>query len=101
MKVSSPALARVPWELLLKGKGGQEGWMLLKMGILKAQEQAVPKCCKASCRGRRAVWMNQELLLRLQKKRFCVLWKKGQATWGDYKEVAKVCREEITGDTWR
>ena len=40
--------------------------------------------------------MNQELLLNLwKKKRVCVLWKKGQATWGDYKEVAKVCREEV------
>ena len=40
--------------------------------------------------------MNWELLLRLQKKkRVYVLWKKGQATWGDYKEVAKVCREEV------
>ena len=37
-----------------------------------------------------------ELLLRLwKKKRVYVLWKKGQATWGDYKEVAKVCREEV------
>ena len=40
--------------------------------------------------------MNQELVLRLwQKKRVYVLWKKGQTTWGDYKEVAKVCREEV------
>ena len=34
--------------------------------------------------------------MKLQKKkRVYVLWKKGQATWGDYKEVAKVCREEV------
>ena len=40
--------------------------------------------------------MNHELLLTLQKKkRVYVLWKKGQATWGDYKEVPKVCREEV------
>lgn len=40
--------------------------------------------------------MNQELLLRLRKKkRVYILWKKGQATWGDYKEVAKICREEF------
>ena len=89
-------VAQVPWESLLKGRGVQEAWMLLKMEILKAQEQAVPKCCKASCRGRRPVWVNWELLLRLQKKkRVYVLWKKGQVTWGDYKEVAKVCREEV------
>ena len=36
-------VARVPWELLLKGKAVQEAWMLLKMEILKAQEQAVPE----------------------------------------------------------
>ena len=30
-----------------------------------------------------------------KKKRVYVLWKKGQATQGDYKEVAKVCREEV------
>ena len=42
------------------------------------------------------MWMNRELLLRLRKKkRVYVLWRKGQATWGDYKEVAKVCREEV------
>ena len=42
------------------------------------------------------MWMNHELLLKLwKKKRVYVLWKKVQATWGDYKEVAKVCREEV------
>ena len=89
-------VARIPWESLLKGKGIEETWTLLKTEILKAQEQAVPECCKASRRGRRPVWMSQELLLRLrEKKRVYVLWKKGQATWGDYKGVAKVCREEV------
>ena len=40
--------------------------------------------------------MNQELLLTLwQKKRVYVLLKKGQATWGDFKEAAKVCRVEV------
>ena len=42
------------------------------------------------------MWMSWELLLRLRKKkRVYVLWKKRQATRGDYKEVAKVCREEF------
>ena len=82
--------------MLLKGKRVQEAWMVLKMEILKAQEQAVPEYHQASHRGRRPVWMNKELLLRLRKKkRIYVLWKKGQATWGDYKEIAKVCREEV------
>ena len=62
-------VAGVPWESLLKGKGVQEAWTLLKMEILKAQEQAVPECPKASRRGRKPVWMNCELLLRLWKKK--------------------------------
>ena len=33
-------VARVPWESLLKGKGVQEAWTLLKVEILKAQKQA-------------------------------------------------------------
>ena len=40
--------------------------------------------------------MSWELFLRLcKKKRVYVLWKMGQATWGDYKEVAKVCRAGV------
>ena len=75
----------VAWVLgdsLLKGKGVQEAWMLLKMEILNAKEQAVPECRKASRQGRRPMWMNQKILLRLcKKKRVYVLW----TTWGDYK----------------
>jgi len=41
-------VAGVPWKSLLKGKGVQEAWMLLKMEILKAQEQAVSECRKAT-----------------------------------------------------
>ncbi|XP_048785457.1 uncharacterized protein LOC125685961 [Lagopus muta] len=90
-------VARVPWESLLKGKGVQEAWTLLKMEILKAQKQAVPEYCKASHRGRRPVWMSRELLSRLRKKkRVHVLWKKGQATRGDYKEVAKELTKKLS-----
>ena len=48
-------VAGVPLKSLHKGKGVQEAWTLLKMEILKAQEQAVPECCKVSRRGRRWV----------------------------------------------
>ena len=39
------------------------------METLKAQEQAAPECCKASRRGRRPVWMKQELLLILWEEK--------------------------------
>jgi len=66
------------------------------MEILKAQEQAVPQCHKASRGGRTRVWMNCELLSRRwKKKRVYVLWERGQTTWGGYRAFAKVFREEI------
>jgi len=43
---------RVLWERVLKGKGVQEGWMFFKEEVLKAQEQAVPMCCKMKRWGR-------------------------------------------------
>jgi len=45
--------------------------------------------------GRRLAWMKREAVLRLQEKKFNLLWKKGWATWGDYKEVARMCRGKI------
>lgn len=35
---------RIPWEALLKGRGVQERWALLKDELLTAQEYAVPMC---------------------------------------------------------
>ncbi|KAK4832459.1 hypothetical protein QYF61_023506 [Mycteria americana] len=87
---------RVPWEAVLKGKGVQEGWTFFKEEVLKAQEQAVPRCRKMSQWGRRPAWLNRELWLELRKKRRVYdLWKKGQASQEDYKGVARLCREKI------
>lgn len=62
-------VGRAPWDSVLRGKGVQEGWLLLKKEVLKAQEQAISLCCKMSWRGRRLVWMNKELFLKLQEKK--------------------------------
>jgi len=43
---------RLPWERVLKGKGVPAGWTFFKKEVLKAQEQAVPMCCKTNRRGR-------------------------------------------------
>ena len=52
---------RVPWEAVLKGKGVQEGWTFFKKEILKAQEQAIPRCQKTSWLGIRPAQLNREL----------------------------------------
>ena len=56
----------VPWGSVLESKGVQDGWLLFKKEVLKAQEQAVPLSHKMSQCGRRPAWMNRELFLRLQ-----------------------------------
>ncbi|KAK4823319.1 hypothetical protein QYF61_000921 [Mycteria americana] len=73
------------------GKGVQEGWTFFKEEVLKAQEQAVPRCRKMSRQGRRLAWLTRELWLELRKKRRVYdLWKKGRATQEDYKGVARL-----------
>ncbi|GAB0206524.1 hypothetical protein GRJ2_003118000 [Grus japonensis] len=87
---------RVPWEAVLKGKGVQEGWTFFRKEILKAQEQAVPTCRMTSQQGRRLAWLKRELWLELRKKRRIYgLWKKGQATQEDQKDVMRLCRGKI------
>ena len=89
-------LERIPWEMILKGIGVQEGWALFKKEVLMAQEQAVPRCYKRSRRQRRPPWLNRELLLQLREKRKVYsLWKKGLATHNDYKDAVRLCRAEI------
>ncbi|KAK4824994.1 hypothetical protein QYF61_022520 [Mycteria americana] len=49
-----------------------------------------------SQQGRRLAWLNRELWLELRKKRRVYdLWKKGQATQEDYRDVMRLCREKI------
>ena len=85
---------RVPWERVLKGKGVQAGWTFFKEEVLKAQEQAVPMCCKVNQQGRRPACLNRELLLGLRKKG-------GSTTYGrkgrrlKYRGLVRLCREEI------
>ena len=89
-------LDRIPWEMVLKGIGVQEGWELFKKEVLMAQEQAVPRCSKRSRRQRRQPWLNRELWLQLKdKRRVYSLWRKGLDTHSDYKEAVRLCRAEI------
>ena len=40
----------VPWNSILECKGVQDGWLLFKKEVLKAQEQVVSLTCKMSRR---------------------------------------------------
>lgn len=67
---------RVPLEAALKTRGIQNGRMLSERN-LKVSGTAVPMCLKTSQGGRRAAWMNRELLPELrEERRVYDLWKK-------------------------
>jgi len=48
LELSKMLIGRLPWDAVLKGKGVQEGWSLLKKEVLKAKKQAIPMCCRTS-----------------------------------------------------
>ncbi|GAB0199701.1 hypothetical protein GRJ2_002435500 [Grus japonensis] len=62
-------LGRVPWDKALEGRGTQESWLVFKDHLLQAQEQCIPAKRKSGRNARRPVWMNQELLDKLKRKR--------------------------------
>ncbi|GAB0177896.1 hypothetical protein GRJ2_000254900 [Grus japonensis] len=88
-------VSQVPWETALEGIGVHQRWSLFKCRLLRAQEQAIPKCRKSS-RLDRPAWLNRDLLLELrQKKKVYACWKQGQATREDYRDAAHLCGEKI------
>jgi len=48
-------VGRILRDSVLKGKGVQEDWLLLRKKVLEALEQAVPMCGNMSLQGRRPV----------------------------------------------
>lgn len=87
---------RVPWESVLKGEGVLEGWMCFKKALLNIQKQALPTCRETCCQRKRLSWLNRELQLELREEnRKCWLWKEGQVTCEDYKDVTTSCSEKI------
>uniref|UniRef100_A0A8B9PGQ4 Reverse transcriptase domain-containing protein n=1 Tax=Apteryx owenii TaxID=8824 RepID=A0A8B9PGQ4_APTOW len=87
-------LRGIPWVRALEGRGVQESWLIFKHHLLQAQERCIPMSRKSSKGGRRPAWMSKELLAKLnQKKEVYRKWKGGQATWEEYRNAVRVCRD--------
>ncbi|GAB0208568.1 mitochondrial enolase superfamily member 1 [Grus japonensis] len=87
-------LGRIPWVKALEGKGVQENWSVFKHHFLQAQDRCIPKSKKSSKGGRRPAWMSKELLEKLKgKKEVYRMWQKGLATWEEYRNADRVCRD--------
>jgi len=87
-------LRGIPWVRTLEGRGVQESWSLLKHHFLHAQDQCIPLSKKSSKGNRRPTWMSNELLVELRwERKVYGMWKEGQATWEEYRNVVKACRD--------
>jgi len=87
-------LAEIPWARALEGRGIQECWSLFKRHFLHAQEWCIPLRKKSSKGSGRPAWLNKELLAELrQKRKVHGMWKEGQATWEEYRNVVRACRD--------
>jgi len=87
-------LGGIPWARALEGRGVQECLSLFKHHFLHTQDWCIPLRKESRKRGRRPAWMNKELLAELrQKRKVHGMWKEGQATWEEYRNVFRACRD--------
>jgi len=87
-------LGGIPWARAFEGRGVQECWSLFKRHFLHAQERCIPLRKKSSKGGKRPAWMNKELLAEIRwKRKVHGMWKEGQNTWEEYRNVVRACRD--------
>jgi len=85
---------RIPRVRALEGRAVQEFWSLFNHHFLHAQDLCIPLSKNSSKGGRRPAWMSKELLAELRRKiKVHGLWKDGQATWEEYRNFVKACRD--------
>jgi len=87
-------LGGIPWVRALEGRGVQESSSLFKHHFLHAQDWCIAMNKKSSKGGRRPAWMSKKLLAKLKwKRKVHGMWKEGQATWEEYRNIVRACRE--------
>ncbi|KAK4816829.1 hypothetical protein QYF61_023893 [Mycteria americana] len=68
---------------------------ILQEGNLKGTEAGRTHLLKDKLAGKKTGLAEERVLVGIQEKRVYDVWKKGQATWEDYKDVVGLCREKI------
>jgi len=87
-------LGGITWARALEGRGVQGCWFLFKRHFLHAQERCIPLSKKSRKGDRRPAWLNKELLAEFRwKRKVHGMWKDGQATWEEYRNVVRACRD--------
>ncbi|KAK4810454.1 LOW QUALITY PROTEIN: hypothetical protein QYF61_004234 [Mycteria americana] len=85
-----------PLGTALRDKGANECWEIFKDIFLRAQEISIPMCKKSGRGGQRPAWLSQDLLAKLKhKNKMHRQLRQGYTSWGDYRDMARECREGI------
>jgi len=87
-------LGGISWARALEGRGVQDCWSLFKCHFLHAQERCIPLRKKWSKGSRRPARLNKELLAEIRwKRKVHGMWKEGQVTWEEYRNVVRACSD--------
>ncbi|KFQ36645.1 hypothetical protein N331_10919, partial [Merops nubicus] len=88
--------SKTPWETVLRDKRVEQSWQIFKDTYHKAQELTIPSCRKSGSEGRRPAWLSRDLLVRIKDKmRLHKQRMLGQVSWGEYRDTAWLCRDEV------
>jgi len=89
-------VTRTPWETVLRDRGAEQSWQIFKDAFHRVQELSVPRCKKSGKEGKRPVCLSRDLLGKLKGKReLHRQCKQGQTSWEEYRDVARLCRDEV------
>jgi len=87
-------LGGILWVRALGDRGVQETWSLFKPYFLYTQDWCIPMSKKSRKGGRTPAWMSKEILVKLKWKKVYGMWKERQATWEEYRNIVRACREK-------
>jgi len=89
-------VSRTPLEMSLRDKGAEQSWQVFKDTFHREQELSIPRCKKSEKEGKRPTWPIQDLVVKLKgKKEIHKQWKQGQVSWEDYRDTARLYRDEV------
>ncbi|KFO72886.1 hypothetical protein N303_04111, partial [Cuculus canorus] len=87
-------LGRTSWDMVLRDKGAEQSWRILKEAFHRVQESSVPLCRKSGRKGKRSACLSRDLLVKLKKEEELHRQYK-QGTWDVYRDTALLCRDKV------
>jgi len=51
-------IGMTPWERVLRERGAEQSWQILKHALHREQELSVPRCKKLGKEGKRPAWLS-------------------------------------------